>query len=111
VVLDPGPSQTADLYTYAHCMKGHPGGVTVLAINAGASAAVMALPSAAERFMLTADELQSRSVRLNGTILATAPDGSVPRPAGQAQSAGPMSLPPTSITFLTFPGAANVACR
>jgi len=111
VVLDPGPSETAGLYNYAHCMKERPGGVTVLAINAGTGAAVLMLPTAAERFMLTADELQSRAVRLNGTVLATAPDGGVPRLAGRAQPAGPLSLPPTSITFITFPNAGNASCR
>ncbi len=110
-VLDPGASPTTDLYTYAHCMKGRPGGVTVLAINAGASGAVLTLPSAAERFMLTADTLQSRSVRLNGSVLAVTSDGRLPALTGRSQSAGPMSLPPTSITFITFPNAGNAECR
>ncbi len=111
VVLDPGPSQTADLHTYAHCMKGRPGGVTVLGINAGASAAVLTLSSAAERFMLTADSLQSRSVLLNGSILEVTSDGRLPHLKGRSQSAGTMSVPPTSITFITFPNAGNPSCR
>jgi hypothetical protein len=110
-VLDAGPSPGADVYAYAHCMKGQAGGVTALAINAGAAAAAIELATTGERYTLTADELQSRAVRLNGEILETAADGAVPRLRGRSVSRGPLALPPTSITFITFPGAANAACR
>jgi hypothetical protein len=110
-VLEPGTPPVKDLYTYAHCMQGTPGGVTLLAINAGATAATLELATAGERYMLTADELQSRAVRLNGDVLAPRADGSVPDPNGRPVSKGPLSVPPTSITFVTFAGAANAACR
>ena len=35
----------------------------------------------------------------------------LPRLSGQATAAGPIRLAPATITFLTFPGAANPACR
>jgi hypothetical protein len=92
-------------------MKGRPGGVTVLAINAGDSAAVLMLSSAAERFMLTADTLQSRSVLLNGSILEVTSDGRLPQLKARSQSAGTMSVPARSMTFITFPNAGNPSCR
>jgi heparanase 1 len=110
-VLEPGGMPVKDLYTYAHCMQGRPGGVTLLAINAGPAAATFDVAAAGERFTLTADELQSRSVRLNGEILQAGSGGSVPPLTGRPVAKGPLSLPPTSITFVTFPGAANRACR
>jgi heparanase 1 len=110
-VLDAGPSPGPDIYTYAHCMKGTAGGITLLVINAGATAAVMETTTAGERYTLTADELQSRTVRLNGEILQTGADGAVPRLAGRPVSKGPLSLPPTSISFVAFPAAGNPACR
>jgi hypothetical protein len=61
--------------------------------------------------MLTADELQARDVRLNGDVLRTPEAGGVPRLAGRPVPKGPLSLPPTSITFVTFPHAGNLACR
>ncbi len=35
-VLDPGPSAAPGLHLYAHCLRGQPGGVALLAINANA---------------------------------------------------------------------------
>lgn len=110
-VLDAGPSPGPDVHTYAHCMKGRAGGVTMLVINAGTTAAAMDMATEGERYTLTADELQSTVVRLNGAILQTSPEGGVPTLAGRSISKGPLSLPPTSISFLTFAGAGNPACR
>jgi hypothetical protein len=110
-VLEAGPSTAQDLYTYAHCMPGQQGGVTLLAINAGTVAATLHLLTAGERYLLTADELQAKTVRLNGTILEVGPGGAVPPLAGIIAPEGPLSLPPTSITFLAFADAGNRACR
>ena len=110
-VLEPGTPPARDVYTYAHCMKGQAGGVTLLAINAGTTAAVMEVAISGERYTLTADELQSKTVRLNGDILQLAADGTLPRPVGRPVSKGPLPLPPTSISFVAFPGAGNPACR
>jgi hypothetical protein len=110
-VLEPGIAPSTDFYTYAHCMHGRAGGVTLLAINAGAAAATLEVAMPGERYMLTADELQARDVRLNGDVLRAAEAGGVPRLAGRPVPKGPLSLPPTSITFVTFPHAGNLACR
>lgn len=111
-VLDAGASHSPDLYVYAQCLPNHPGGVTLLAINAETSGAKwIELPLAAERYTLTAPHLMGKQVLLNGTALMLGKNDSLPALSGVAVPAGKVTLPPASITFLAVPGAGNVACR
>jgi heparanase len=111
-VLDPGPSPSPNLHLYAHCMHGQGGGVAVLAINADKSAEQMLqIPAAAERYTLTAGDLDSPSVNLNGIRLELGPGDSLPVLRGAAISSGTVSLAPASITFLAFPRIANGNCE
>jgi heparanase len=110
-VLDPGPAAGSELYVYAHCMRDHTGGVTVLAINAGQTPRDLEIAMSGERYTLTATELQGRTVQLNGHDLQAAEDGAVPSIAGTSFSAGRLALPPTSSTFLAFRRAGNQACQ
>jgi heparanase 1 len=111
VVLDPGPSPAADVYTYAHCLRDHPGGVTLLAVNAGTAPADLDLAADGERYTLTAKELQGTAVELNGSELHVNGDGALPRIGGAPTRAGRLTLPPASATFVAFPKAGNRACR
>ncbi|MDR3530866.1 MAG: hypothetical protein P4L90_09970 [Rhodopila sp.] len=105
-------SSNADLRLYAHCMRGRPGGVTVLAINTSRTqAASLDLPSASTGYTLTARQLSDRTVQLNGQDLAVAANGDVPTLGGEPVPAGARELGPASITFLTFPDAPNKSCR
>ncbi len=111
VVLDPGVSRDKGLRIYAHCMKGTKGGVALLALNTNSSSEqTIPIPLAADRFSLTAADLASRAVLLNGTELQAASDGSVPELKGQPVKAGTLHLAPASITFLTIPSARNKSC-
>jgi len=110
-VLDAGESRPG-LHVYAHCLRGRPGGVGLVAINLDkAAAATLELPTAAERYALTADELQSGAVKLNGKELALLPGDRLPvlKPAKAAK--GAQTLAPASITFLAIPDARAKACR
>jgi len=78
-VLDPGPAPGNDLYIYAHCMRDRPGGVTILAINAGQTSAELETSLPGERYMLAAKELQSTAVQLNGRELEASSDGDLPQ--------------------------------
>jgi len=110
-VLDPGAEPDATLRIYAHCMKDGPGGVSVVALNIDKSSEhVITLP-AGERYALTAPELLSESMMLNGKPLQAAEDGTLPAVTGQQTKAGEQKLPPASITFFTVRGAGNAACR
>jgi hypothetical protein len=111
-VLDAGQSPPSNLYLYAHCLRGRPGGVALLAINADRQTAhQIRLPAEAERYTLTAGHLEDSTVQLNGTTLRAGSDGSVPALASVHVVPGTVSLAPTSITFLAIPSAGNNACR
>lgn len=112
VVLDPRASGDPNLRIYAHCMKGSRGGVAVLALNTDREKTqAIRLPAAADRFTLTADDLTSASVQLNGKQLHVSSDGSLPAIAGERVPAGKVELAPASATFLTIPSAGNPGCR
>lgn len=109
-VLDAGASRPG-LHVYAHCMAGTAGGVTVLAINLGEAPAALAVSSRAQVYALTAPELQSKTVRLNGEPLALRPGDRMPRIAPVQLKAGPVALAPASINFIALPQAKNPSCR
>jgi hypothetical protein len=111
IVLRPTVSPASDVYAYAHCMRERRGGVTVLAINAGAAAVDIGTPSGGERYTLTAPQPDSATVQLNGVELRTGSDGAPPRLTGAAIRGGRVTLPAASITFIAFPRAGNSACQ
>jgi hypothetical protein len=111
-VLDPGPSSSENLHLYAQCLRGRPGGVTLLAINADKTAAqTIAIPTGAERYTLTSADLLSSSVELNGSELKLGAGDELPKLNGTNVKAGPVTLAPASITFLALPKADNASCR
>jgi heparanase len=111
-VLDPGPSPAANLYLFAHSLRGSEGGVALAAVNADRTAPhSLELAVPAERYTLTAATLQDSAVRLNGSELRLGPDDSLPPLSGVAVPAGPLELAPLSITFLAMPTARNDTCR
>ena len=111
-VLDPGAAAAPDLHLYAHCQRGHPGGVTILAINASRSASQsIELPVESERYTLTAAKLTSANVELNGHELQLGEDDSLPQLVAVPVPSGTLTFAPASITFITVPNANNPSCR
>jgi hypothetical protein len=111
VVLDAGPIQP-EVHLYAHCARGHRGGVTLVAINLSPTAtAKLELPVATERYTLTADDLEGTSSKLNGRTLSLSSKDELPELSGSRVRAGMVALEPVSITYLTAPNAANPACN
>ena len=111
-VLDAGDSKASGLYLYAHCLRGKPGGVALLAINANRTDKLeLALPSKSERYTLTANDLMQPSVWLNGAELKLTDAGDLPPLTGARQASGVVTLNPASIAFFAIPGAHNAACR
>jgi heparanase 1 len=111
-VLDAGPSPSPDLYLYAHCLRNQPGGVALLAINASRTASQeLEVPTASERYSLTAKELLDNKVELNGRELGLGSNGDLPRLTGKPQSTGKVAFAPASITFLAIRNAGNASCR
>ncbi len=110
-VLDAGPSHEG-LHFYAHCLRGQPGGVALLAINNSRTQATsMRLLRPAERFTLSAKPLESHEVELNGQRLALGANDTLPELRGVQTAAGPMTFAPSTITFVAVPSAGNPACR
>lgn len=111
-VLEAGVSAEPNLYVYAHCQRGVPGGVAMLVINADRQAARrLDVPVKGERYTLTARELTASSVELNGMQLALGKDDTLPKLEGKATWAGLVEFGPESITFLAMSGAENAGCR
>jgi heparanase len=111
-VLNPGASSSPSVHLYAQCLRAHPGGVALLALNIDQQAAhEISLPIQAERYTLTAKEPQDTSVQLNGKTLEAGRDGSVPALSSVQAQAGRVKLEPTSVTFLAIPEAGNSSCQ
>jgi heparanase 1 len=113
VVLDAGPSRPG-LHLYAQCLRGHPGGVALLAINTSRTEpASVVLPMPAERYTLAVAgrELEDAHVRLNGDELALGANDELPSLRGSAVPSGPVALAPATITFLAVADAGNGGCR
>lgn len=70
----------------------------------------LTVPKPSDRYSLTAPELTSESVLLNGVALHAEEDGTVPEIKGEEVKAGTLQLAPASITFLTIPSAGNGNC-
>lgn len=112
VVLDPQSSPSPSVHLYAQCMKDHPGGVTMLALNLDRTKdQSLDVSLKSERYSLTATELQSHSVQLNGKLLTLSPNDNVPALKGRPAAKGRLTLTPASISFFTFADANNAACR
>lgn len=111
-VLDPGPSPSPNLYLYAHCLRGKSGGVALLAINADRTApANLTLSTASQTMTLTAPELESQQVELNGKPLELGSGDTLPELTGAPAKPGEIKLAPASITFVSIPAASNAACQ
>lgn len=114
-VLDVTRASVDDLVRlYAHCTRGQPGAVSVLAINLdsekGVRLQVEGLNGVKDLYLLTADSLDSKDLRLNGVILRD-DQGALPDLSAQSIGNGPADLPPRSMAFVVFPDANASACQ
>jgi hypothetical protein len=110
-VLDAGTSPAPAVHLYAHCLRDHPGGVALLAINTDREASHdLASPIPSERYTLTAKDLLGTSVELNGSELKLGAQDAMPKITGKRSGAGQVTLAPATITFLAFPNAGNASC-
>jgi len=111
-VLDPQVSAAPNVYLYAQCFKGRPGGVTLLLINADRQRGFeLRLPTSGERYTLTTKKLEDTTIDLNGKPLRLTSSGDLPQLAGEPLNAGRLSFAPTSITYLSIASAGNANCQ
>jgi len=112
IVLDPDVPSRPDLHVYAHCLPSPAGGVSVLVINTSRAAShTLRIPMASERYTLQANDLQSKTVELNGRTLALGDNDAFPEIKGTPMPPGIVTFAPTTLTFLAMQQAANRACR
>jgi heparanase 1 len=111
-VLDTGLSPAPSLHLYAHCLRGKPGGVALLAINVDkAGSHSIEIPIGAELYTLTSQDLLAKTVELNGSELKLGSGDALPQLKGTKTGAGTVKFAPASITFLAFSNADNDSCR
>src|SRR3984957_5394008 len=78
-VLESGVPIQEGLHVYAHCLRGTPGGVALLAINNSRMRPTsLTLPAGADRFTLEAQQPEASHVLLNGRELGLGPDDGLP---------------------------------
>ena len=101
-VLDPGVPIAPGLHVYAHGRRDAAGGVALMALNTDRQVErVVTLPVPSQRYTLSADDLQTAKVKLNGTLLRLGSGGVMPALSGIETPPGPVTLAPATITFLT----------
>jgi hypothetical protein len=106
-VLDSGVPLRAGLHVYAHALRGNRGGVAVVAINTSRDeSAALELATGGDRYTLSADQLETTSVRLNGVELRLDGDA-LPALPPVLCVAGPTTVDPATITFFAFADARN----
>jgi hypothetical protein len=111
-VLDAGPPPSKSIHVYAQCLKDQPGGVTLLALNLShTEAQTLHVPGKGMRYTLTAPDLMSHTVMLNGKDLRLSANKDIPKLTGVPVAKGILDLPAASITFVTFADAKNPSCR
>ncbi len=103
------PSAIPTLRTYAHCLKGSRGGVALVAINLGTTAATIEFKGRGQSYAM-AGANEDRDVALNNAILALGPGDSLPLAPG-IDADGRATVAPAGVTFVVLPQAANPQCR
>ena len=111
-VLDASAPAAPGLHLYAHCLRGSPGGLALLAINTDRAASQsLQVPTPTERYTLSAEKLEDTRLRLNGNELTLGADDVIPQLTGVQTPAGRLTFEPATITFLAVPNANNGNCR
>jgi heparanase 1 len=93
------------VYLFAHSMKGHNDGITLLVLNTNKASATINIPPGGEQYTLSSNDLQSGDVQLNGQDLKLSGDDMLSSIKGKKINAGNVELPSASITFITFESA------
>lgn len=109
-VLNADAHQQPGLQIYAHCHPTKTGGVTVLVLNLDKDILPLEMAAPQERHSLTAPQLDSTMVLLNGTPLALTADDHLPDLAPIISIDDTIELAPHSVNFIVLPNAGNQYC-
>ncbi len=94
------PASEEGLDIFVHNLRGSTQGKAVLVVNPTGAEQSITIQGKAEQYLLTADELQTKTVKLNGEVLALSADGSLPKIKGKTVNAGEVKIPARSTMFL-----------
>jgi len=112
VVLDVAAPGASGLHIYAHCLRSSPGGASLLVINASRDETVsLQIPSASQRYTLSAHDLEATTLQLNGVELQLAEGDKLPGFDGEPTKPGQLTFSPATLTFLSIPKAHNTNCK
>lgn len=100
-VYDAGKAEDG-VYLFAHNLKGTKEGITLLVINTNTQATTISTTENGEQYTLTSKELQGTTVQLNDKDLQLTAEGNLPTIKGKAVKAGSITVPATSVSFITF---------
>lgn len=95
-------SLAAGVDVFVHNLKGKPNKKAVLILNTNDKATSINIPTKAKQYVLTADELLTKKVKLNGVELKMTATDEVPALVGKNVKKGNIDVPAHSILFLTF---------
>ena len=95
-------STVEGLDIFAHNLKNSSKGYAVLLVNPNETGKAIQIPSKAEQYLVTADEIVTKTVKLNGEVLELISDETLPEIKGEKIKAGEMTIPPHSFVFLTI---------
>lgn len=95
------------VYLFAHNMKGHEGGITLLVININKTAVNINIPTDAQQYTLTSKEIQGKTIMLNGQELKLSANDDLPEIMVKTIKSKTIELPATSISFITFSDSGN----
>ncbi|WP_162339824.1 glycosyl hydrolase family 79 N-terminal domain-containing protein [Cyclobacterium salsum] len=96
----PVPADGPDLFI--HNLKNASNGYAVLLVNPKDAETSFDIPADAMQYLLTADDILSKEVKLNGEVLQLKSDNTLPEIQGKSVQAGELVMPAKSILFLTF---------
>ncbi len=98
-------NESPGVYVFAHNMKGHDGGITLLIINTNQQPTSVNISSDADQYTITSTALQGKTVQLNGQELKLEANDELPALKGNPIKSGNVKLPATSISFFTIADA------
>lgn len=87
---------------FVHNLKGKTNGRTMLILNTKDTTTIVKVPSKGKLYLLTANILLTKKIKLNGKDLALTSDGMLPVIRGENVKKGDLKLPANSIAFLTI---------
>ncbi|WP_321346147.1 hypothetical protein [uncultured Draconibacterium sp.] len=87
---------------FIHNLKGTSAGKAVMVVNPTEMETTVEIPIQAQQYLLTADDILSKTVRLNGKIMELNSDDTLPEVKGENKKAGEIIIPARSIMFLAI---------